>query len=177
MPKSGFTLVALPQKVFATGREERPGLADLRVGLTPASLWTPRLTPIFTLLQELLADLFEVRDQVPQARHRRSRQARALLRQYERDLQWLAAPEEHAPFSFIWVCQVLGLEPSAVRRHYLSGQPVALPRRHRVDIPSGHLSLESGPRRASRGKARALRRTAPHNGQGYEGNGIEFPPQ
>jgi hypothetical protein len=164
MPKSGFTLVALPQKVFATGREERPGLTELRAQFTPATLRPPRLTPILMLLQEVLADLFEVRDQFPEAQHRRGRQARAILRQYEQDLQWLTSPEEQVPFSFVWVCQALGLEPSAVRRHYLSGQPVALPRRHLASITTGHLRLDSGSRRASRGKARAPRHPAPLNG-------------
>jgi hypothetical protein len=177
MPKSSFNLVALPQEVFTTGREEKPGLSELRAQRTPASIWSPRLMPIFTLLQELLADLFEVRDQVPQAQHRRSRQARALLRQYERDLQWLTSSEEHEPFSFIWVCYVLGLKPSAVRHHYLSGQPVALPRRHLVGIPLGSLRLDNGSRRASKGKARAFRHTASLNGQGHERNGTEPAPQ
>jgi hypothetical protein len=177
MPKLSSNSVALPQEVFTTGREERPGLAELRAGLTPTALWSPRLMPILMLLQELLADLFEVRDQFPEAQHRRSKQARAVVRQYEQDLQWLASPEEQAPFSFIWVCQGLGLAPSAVRRRYLSGQPVTLPRRHLANTTLGHLRLDSGSRRASRGKARALRPTAPFNGRGHEGNGTAPAPQ
>jgi hypothetical protein len=176
MLKHSFNLVALPREVFATGREERPGLAELRARRAPATIWSPRLTPILTLLQEILADLFAVRDQFPQAQQRRSKQAREVVRQYEQDQQWLASPKEQEPFSFVWVCQVLGLEASAVRRRYLSGQPVALPRRHLADIPLGHLRLDSGSRRASKGKARALRHNAPLNGW-HNGKGTEPAPQ
>jgi hypothetical protein len=175
MPKYSLNIVALPQKAFATGREERPGLTELRARITPVTLWSPRLTPILTLLQEVLADLFEVRDQFPQARHRRGKQARAVVRQYEHDLQWLTSPEEQAPFSFGWVCQVLGLEASAVRRHYLSGQPVSLPQRHLARITLGQVRLESGHRRAR--KARAPRPAAALNRQGREGNGTSPAPQ
>jgi hypothetical protein len=157
MPKSSVDILELPREGFAPGRQEWPGLAELRTRLTPATIWSPRLMPILTLLQELLADLFAVRDQVPQAQHRRSKQAREVVRQYARDLQWINSPEEQGPFSFVWVCQALGLEASAVRRRYLSGQPVALPQRHLADITLGHLRLDSGSRRASKGKARALR--------------------
>jgi hypothetical protein len=177
IPKQALDILEVPQEVFATGREERPGLAELHARPTPATIWSPRLTPILTLLQELLADLFAVRDQFPQAQHRRGKQAHEVVRQYARDRQWLNSLEEQEPFSFVWVCHVLGLEASAVRRHYLSGQPVSLPQRHRVDIPSGHLRLESGSRRASKGKARALRHTAPLNGQGHKRNGTDPAPQ
>jgi hypothetical protein len=175
MPKRGLNIVALPQKAFATGREERPGLTELRARLTPATIWSLRLTPILTLLQEVLADLFKVRDQALQAQRHGGKPAQAVLRQYATDLQWLNSPEEEAPFSFGWVCQVLGLEASAVRRRYLSGQPVSLPQRHRASITLGHLKLESVLRRA--GKARAPRHTATLNGRGHEGNGTEPAPQ
>jgi hypothetical protein len=177
MPKHSSDILELPHEVFATGGEERTDLAGPSGQCGPASVWTPRLTPILTLLQELLADLFAVRDQAPQAWGRRGRGARALIRQYEQDLQWLSSPEERAPFSFGWVCQALGLEAAAVRRRYLSGQPVALPRRHLVGITSGHLRLERTHRRG--GKVRALRgrQKVPLNGQGHEGNGTEPVPQ
>jgi hypothetical protein len=175
MLKRGFNLGALPQEVVATRGDEWTDVAGLRGPHGPVAVWTPRLTPILTLLQEILADLFEVRDHVPQAQHCRGRHARAVNRQYEQDLQWIASPEEQAPFSFVWVCQALGLEASAVRRRYLSGQPVSLPQRHRASITLGHLRLESVPRRA--GKARAPRHTAALNGRGPEGNGTEPAPQ
>jgi hypothetical protein len=175
MLKRSLHIGALPQEVVATRGEEWTTLAGLRGPHGPVAVWTPRLTPILTLLQELLADLFAVRDQFPQAQHRRGKHARAVVRQYARDLQWLNAPEEREPFSFVWVCQVLGLEASAVRRRYLSGQLVALPRRHLADSTLGHLRLESVPRRG--GKARAPRHTAALNGQEYEGNGTEPAPR
>jgi hypothetical protein len=130
MPKNGFEDLDMLQELFATGREERTDLAGLRGQREPASVWTPRLTPILMLLQEVLTDLFEVRDRVRQAQSRGGKPARAVLRQYERDLQWLRAQEERVSFSFGWVCQALGLDASAVRRRYLSGQPVARTRRH-----------------------------------------------
>jgi hypothetical protein len=178
MPKRGLNLVALPQEVCATGREEQLGLAELRAQSTPATIWSPRLMPIFTLLQEILADLFAVRDHALHPQRYGGKPARGILRQYARDRQWLSAHEEHGPFSFVWVCQVLGLEASAVRRRYLSGQPVALPRRHLVGITAGQLRLESISRRAGAGKARAPQRrhTTPLNGQGHEGNGTEPAP-
>jgi hypothetical protein len=174
MPKLSLNLVALPREVFATGREERPGLAELRARCTPAPVWAPRLTPILTLLQELLADLFAVRDHALQAQRHGRKPGRGVLRQYAADLQWLNSPEE-APFSFVWVCQALGLEVSAVRRRYLSGQPVSLPQRHQAGIQLGPLSLESVPRKA--GKARTPRRTAALNGRGHNGSGADSAPQ
>jgi hypothetical protein len=169
MPKRSSDILELPQEVFAT-RGEGPDLAGPSGQRGPASVWTPRLTPILTLLQEVLTDLFEVRDQAHQAQCRSERWARTVVRQYERDLQWLSAQEEQVPFSFGWVCLALGLEASAVRRHYLSGQPVALPQHRRVSVTLGHLRLESVRRRA--GKVRALQ-----NGREHEGNGTEPAPQ
>jgi len=121
------------QDLFAASTEERIDLAELRQPLGPEpALWTPRLTPILTLLQEVLADLFEVRDHVLQVQTNGRKPSRAVLRQYERDLQWVSTPGEHAPFSFGWVCVALGLEASAVRRRYLSGQPATVKRRRTV---------------------------------------------
>jgi hypothetical protein len=130
-------------------------------------------------LQEVLADLFAVRDHALQAQRRGGQPPRPLLRQYEQDLQWLMSPEEHAPFSFGWLCDALGLEASAVRRRYLKGQPVSLSQRHRVGhLKSDKASLAPVPRRARAGKARNRRsHKAPLNGHGHEGNGTEFPPQ
>jgi hypothetical protein len=170
MPPYSFDDWDLLREWFATRGEEGTDLAKPRGQRGPASMWPPRLTPILTLLQEVLADLFAVRDHVLQAQRHGGKPARAVLRQYERDRQWLTAPEEQAPFSFVWVCQALGLEASAVRRRYLSGQPVTLSRHHRVGGTSDKLSLESVPRKA--GKARARRRhTVPPTGRGTKGTG------
>jgi hypothetical protein len=177
MPKHNLDILDLPQEEFATQGEAEIDLAGLRRQREPASVWTPRLTPILTLLQEVLADLFEVRDHALQAQRRGGKPARGVLRQYERDLQWLTSPEEQGPFSFGWVCHTLGLEASAVRRRYLSGQPVSLPRHHRVGITSGSLRLESVPRRASAGKVHALgrRHKGSLNGR-HDGNGTDPTP-
>jgi hypothetical protein len=132
MPENIFESLDTLQDLFTTSTEEGTDLAGLRGQLGPAPLWTPRLIPILTLLQELLTDLFEVRDHVLQAQTHGRAPSRAVLRQYERDLQWISSQEEQVPFSFGWVCLALGLDPSAVRRRYLSGQPVALQRRRQV---------------------------------------------
>jgi hypothetical protein len=42
--------------------------------------------------------------------------------------QWVWDPDQHSPFSFAVICQVLGLDPSAVR----VALPRLQPRRHRV---------------------------------------------
>jgi hypothetical protein len=99
MPKPSFTLVALPPKKFSTQGTARTDPTKLEYGTGPGSVWTPRLTPILTLLQEVLADLFAVRDHVLQAQRHGRQPLRVVLRQYEKDLQWLNSPEE-APFSF-----------------------------------------------------------------------------
>jgi hypothetical protein len=178
MPKYSFEDWDLLLEWFATQGEAGIDLAGLRRLRGPATTWTPRLTPILTLLQEVLADLFAVRDQVLLAQRQGSKPPRAVLRQYERDLQWLTAPEEQTPFSFGWLCQALGLEAAAVRRCYLSGQPVALPRQHRVGRLADKARLELGPRRKGAGKARTpRRRKAPLPGEGHEGNGTTPAPQ
>jgi hypothetical protein len=142
MPRNSLDLLDLPQEEFATRGAAKPDLSEFAYGPEPGSMWTPRLTPILTLLQEVLADLFTVRDHALQTQRRGGQPARAILRQYERDLQWLASPEEQEPFSFGWLCSALGLEASAVRRRYLSGQPVSLPQHHRVGRKSDKGSLE-----------------------------------
>src|SRR5262245_13930476 len=89
MPKRSLDTLVSPLGWFATRAEEQTELAGLWGQREPASVWTPRLTPILTLLLEVLADLFAVRDHALQAQRRGARPAQALLRQYERDLQWL----------------------------------------------------------------------------------------
>ena len=73
--------------------------------------------------------MFRVRDLVLQAHARGRKPPRGLRGQYQRDLQWVSSPEARVPFSFGWVCLALGLEPSAVRRRYLGGQPAGRVRR------------------------------------------------
>jgi hypothetical protein len=95
---------------------------------SPALLRAARFAPFFALLQELLADPFTVRARMLQAHTRGKTPPRTVRAQYARDLQWINAGEE-GPLSFRWVCAGLGLEPSAVRRIYLSGQPVGSAKR------------------------------------------------
>jgi hypothetical protein len=174
MPKRHLHLVSLPPEEVATPRAAKMDLSEFVSGPERGSVWTPRLTPILTLLQEVLADLFTVRDHVLQAQGRGGQPPRAFLRQYERDWQWLTSPGEQAPFSFGWLCEALGLEASAVRRRYLSGQAVSLPQHHRVGRLLDKASLTLGPRRARAGKARPPRsRPALLNGRGHEGNGTD----
>jgi hypothetical protein len=106
----------------ATGWQEPKGLRGL---LGPAPFRAPRLVPFLALFQELLADLFSVRDEVLRAQAGGRTPSPKVLHQYEQDLLWIRSEEEEVPFSFGWVCRGLGLEPSAVRRRYLRGQPVA----------------------------------------------------
>lgn len=146
MPKYTADIQGLLQEENTTRGEFWTDRVRLIKPHSATGAWNPRLTPILALLREVLADLFEVRDQVPQMRHHRSKQARAVIRQYERDLHWLASPEEQEPFSFVWLCQALGLEASAVRRRYLSGQPVSLLRRHHVGTSATPLHVKRMPR-------------------------------
>ncbi len=80
-------------------------------------------TPSLQLLREVLIDLFAVRDCLQWYTARARKPPRRFQRQYERDLQWVSAPDDQFPFSFAWVCTHLGLEVDAVRRMYLSRLP------------------------------------------------------
>jgi hypothetical protein len=133
MPKNSRERRAALRQLFAASAEEWTDPAGLR-GLLgpPGPVWTPRLTPFLTLLQELLADVFAVRDRVRQAQTQGCKLPSSVRRQYEQDLQWLSSQEEQVPFSFGWVCVALGLDTSAVRRRYLSGQAATLKRRYAV---------------------------------------------
>jgi len=42
-------------------------------------------------------------------------------RQVENDARWLASDDE-TPFSFVWLCRHLALEPACLRRAYDTGQ-------------------------------------------------------
>ena len=63
-----------------------------------------------SLLYALLQDVFL-------CLHSHSRQGK---QQCERDRQWVLS-DDTAPFSFIWTCQHLGVDPLALRRAYLAG--------------------------------------------------------
>jgi hypothetical protein len=132
MPKNIRDSREALRQLFAASAEEWTDLAGLRGLLGPGPVWTPRLTPFLTLLQELLADVFAVRDRVRQAQTQGRKLSASVRRQYERDLQWLSSEEERVPFSFGWVCLALGLDASAVRRRYLSGRSASLKRRYAV---------------------------------------------
>jgi hypothetical protein len=92
----------------------------------PVSGWLSQEgTPCTRLLTALLEDLYGVRDLVTHYTAQGRTPPRALHRQYATDRQWISKSDERSPFSFAWVCQELGLNAEAVRRDYLSGQPVA----------------------------------------------------
>jgi hypothetical protein len=63
------------------------------------------------LPQLLLADMFACRE----------RACCGLRRHRWRDIAWLQSAET-GPFSFLWCCQQLGLDPRAVRAAYFGGQ-------------------------------------------------------
>lgn len=67
--------------------------------------------PFRALLSALIDDLFLVRDS--------STMTGARKRQRERDCMWVQSDAE-SPFSFLWVCNHLGLAPEQVRRQYFS---------------------------------------------------------
>jgi len=81
------------------------------------------------LCEALLVDVFRTRD----AYRRYLAQGRSLRRlkqQYEQDWQWVTS-EEDAPYalSFPHVCELLGLDPTAVRKAFLNSRRTKFPRK------------------------------------------------
>jgi hypothetical protein len=73
------------------------------------------LTGCRLLLWGILIDLFDVR---------RLRYSAAIARkQYERDVRWITADSDE-PFSFLWVCANLGIDPEGLRTVYFSDRPI-----------------------------------------------------
>ncbi len=90
------------------------------------------------LLLAILEDVFLVRETLariaPEAdRHR----YRSLCTQAAKDREWLAADND-APFSFLWLCQHLALDPDSLRHSYDSA-------------PSVHSNLLAGWKQAAKG--------------------------
>jgi len=79
--------------------------------------------PCLRLLAALLEDAYTVRDLVACYEARGRKVPSGLYRQYTQDRQWVRNSDELRPFSFGWVCLVLGLEPVAVRRAYFNEHP------------------------------------------------------
>ena len=63
-------------------------------------------------------------------KYRKSRTALA-IRLYQEAKAWLFADTENHPFSFLNICQTLGLEPSYIRRGILTGAETAPPANNR----------------------------------------------
>jgi hypothetical protein len=51
--------------------------------------------------------------------------SRGARRQAQRDRDWVASTSEK-PYSFVWICQQLGLDPQATREAYFNGDPFTL---------------------------------------------------
>ena len=73
----------------------------------------PRYTldsPCRSLLRRTLVDLFHVRARATaDPQHERV--------QFAHDCEWVSSDRD-TPFSFVWVCEQLGLDPAVVRRLY-----------------------------------------------------------
>jgi len=105
------------------------GISDLDLDLDLASLsgGEPRrgsYTGTKALMQAVLED--GIRNYL---------QARGRLREEAQD--WIASAQRHSPFSFVVVCETLGLDPGAVR--------LALERMRARPIPASHLVRRTRP--------------------------------
>ncbi len=76
--------------------------------------------PFKALLRDVLSDTFVVRDLARKGN-------RLFVSQLESDRRWFHSRDE-SPFSFLWVCQHLGLDPSKIQSLYFSTEPVTIPR-------------------------------------------------
>ena len=87
----------------------------------------PRLGPCLLLCEAILADAFLVRDAYKKAARTAPMRNWALSRQYDLDRAWARSNDSGYVFSFVSVCEHLGLNASGVRRAYLSGRRVTFP--------------------------------------------------
>jgi hypothetical protein len=71
----------------------------------------PPQTGCRALVAALLEDVFLCRDTRSTSRR--------VFNQWQRDAGWVASDAER-PFSFLWCCHMLGLDPQTVRRDYVS---------------------------------------------------------
>lgn len=74
------------------------------------------------LLVALLEDLFYVKTH--------QRRNKVSMKQYQRDRRWVMS-ESRLPFSFIWTCTRLRLDPAAVRQAFLADRHTTLGERGR----------------------------------------------
>ena len=91
-------------------------------GDLPAAPPTSLPTGCRALLWALLEDVFIVRDTAARIAPGDGRY-RILTGAAASDREWLAS-ESDGPFSFLWVCHHLGLEPDVLRRCYDRGHAV-----------------------------------------------------
>ena len=95
----------------------------------PSRFQHPRLGPYLLLCEALLVDVFRTRD----AYRRYLAQGRSLRRlkqQYEQDWQWVTSEEDASyALSFSHVCELLGLDPTAVRKAFVNGRRTKFPRK------------------------------------------------
>lgn len=76
--------------------------------------------PFKALLRDILSDAFVVRDLVRKGNN-------LFLSQLELDRMWFFS-EDESPFSFLWICQHLALDPRKIQTLYFSAEPVTIPR-------------------------------------------------
>ena len=76
--------------------------------------------PSKALLRNVLSDAFVVRDLVRKGNN-------LFLSQLELDRMWFFSQDE-SPFSFLWLCQHLALDPRKIQALYFSAEPVTIPR-------------------------------------------------
>ena len=95
----------------------------------PSRFQHPRLGPYLLLCEALLVDVFRTRD----AYRRYLAQGRSLRRlkqQYEQDWQWVTSEEDASyALSFPHVCELLELDPTAVRKAFVNGRRTKFPRK------------------------------------------------
>ena len=76
--------------------------------------------PFKALIRDVLADAFIVRDMARKGNPQWAPQA-------EQDVTWFLSQDE-SPFSFVWICLHLGLNPDRFRAFYFSRDAVDVPR-------------------------------------------------
>ncbi len=79
-----------------------------------------RLGPYLLLSEAILVDVFLVRDAYLRSLAAGRKPRPSLHRQYHWDLSWISSKDVTYVFSFVPVCEYLGLDPSLVRIAYLS---------------------------------------------------------
>src|SRR5437764_14248421 len=87
----------------------------------PSRFQHPRLGPYLLLCEALLVDVFRTRDAY-RTYLAQGRSLRRLKQQYEQDSQWVTSEEDASyALSFSHVCELVGLDATAVRNAFLNG--------------------------------------------------------